>query len=233
MEKILFFIPARGNSKGLPRKNIRLMASKPLIAWTIEAALQSGIKGRVVVSTDSAEISEIAVKYGAEVPALRPAELALDKTPTMDVVFDFLKKEKVNGYVPETIVILQPTSPLRTAKHISKALDFFNKSGFQSVVSVCEVEHHPYWSNTLPPNLSMDSFLKREVIGKGRQDFPPFYRINGAIYIANVATLEKDISVIYGKGGAAYIMDSSSSVDIDTEEDFLYAEWLLNRNLKK
>jgi CMP-N-acetylneuraminic acid synthetase len=227
MDNVLFFIPARGNSKGLPGKNIRVLHGKPLITWTIEAALTCGIKGRVVVSTDSNEIASVAKKSGAEVPWLRPDELAGDESSTMDAVIHFLNKEAESGYSPKHIVILQPTSPLRNAMHIKEAFELYTRPGVQSVVAVCQTEHHPYWCNTLPEDKSMDGFIRQEVMGMRRQDFPVYYRINGAIYIARVENVIQNANVVYGQSGKAYIMDRKSSVDIDTELDFIQAEFLM------
>jgi CMP-N-acetylneuraminic acid synthetase len=141
---VIAIIPARGGSKGIPRKNIRLLAGKPLIAYTIEAAFTSKMD-KVIVSTEDEEIAEISKKYGAEVIE-RPKGLAKDETPTIDVIFHVLEILKAKNYNPDIVVLLQPTSPLRNAEDIYNAIKLFLDSDCESVVSVCEVEHPPYWS---------------------------------------------------------------------------------------
>jgi CMP-N,N'-diacetyllegionaminic acid synthase len=228
-QQVLFFIPARGGSKGLKDKNILPLHGKPMLAWTIDAARQCGITGRIVVSTDSDKIAEVAVANGAEVPGLRAGNLALDDTPTMDVLLDFLKTEEKKGYVPDLVVLLQPTSPLRKGIHIAEAFSHLKKPGTLSVVSVCACEHHPLWSNTLPEDFSMDNFMRPEIKGKNRQGLPPYYRLNGAIYISSPAFLNNNKS-FFGKGSRAYIMDAASSVDVDTNIDLKLAALLMQEN---
>ena len=144
-KKILAIIPARGGSKGIPRKNIKLLAGKPLIAYTIEAALKSKYLDRVIVSTEDREIAETSRHYGAEV-IKRPKILAKDKAKTIDVIFHLLNVLKEKNYIPEIIVLLQPTSPLRIVKDIDKAIELFLKEKCESVVSVCECNPPSYWS---------------------------------------------------------------------------------------
>lgn len=226
---VLYFIPARGGSKGLPGKNIIDLSGKPLITWSIEAALNAQQKGDVVVSTDSEEIATIAKSAGASVPYIRPTDLAGDSTPTMDVLFHFLEMEKQKGNTYDLIVLLQPTSPLRTSKDIDAAFATMASKKAAAVVSVCECDHHPLWSNELPENLSMKNFLRPEVVGKNRQQLPCYYMLNGAIYIAQTSYLLEQKNFM-GPQSIAYIMPKERSVDIDTEADLVLAEYLIKKN---
>ncbi|HEX8514853.1 MAG TPA: acylneuraminate cytidylyltransferase family protein [Bacteroidia bacterium] len=230
--KVLYFIPARGGSKGLPGKNIKPLCSKPLIAHTIEAALSAKVKGDVIVSTDSKEIAEISVKHGAEVPFLRPPELALDDTPTMDVLFNHLHYfENKEGIIYDVIVLLQPTSPLRTSEDINSAFELFSARAAGAVVSVCECDHHPLWSNELPEDGSMKHFLRPEVKGKNRQQLPKYFMLNGAIYIGKTDYLLKNKGFMSDETIAS-IMSREHSVDIDSEADFFLAEYFKSKQIK-
>ena len=230
---ILALIPARGGSKGLPRKNIRPLLGKPLIAWTIEQAKASKYIDRVVVSTDDEEIAEIARKYGAEVPFMRPKELATDEAKGIDVVLhaiSFFEREYGNDFV---LVYLQPTSPLRTTEDIDNALDeLFNNPKAEAVVSVCECEHHPLWCGVLSEDRCMKNFLQPEVLNKNRQELPKYYRLNGAIYVGKVFYIKKNKN-FFGENTYAYIMPSIRSVDIDTIVDFKLAEILLKEKFEE
>ncbi|HEY0031070.1 MAG TPA: acylneuraminate cytidylyltransferase family protein, partial [Bacteroidia bacterium] len=148
--KILYIIPARGGSKGLPGKNTRLLGKDPMIAHTILAAQNSAFKGTVLVTTDDEAIAAIAIKYKAEVPFVRPDNLATDTAGTMDVIFHAINFYKEKNILFDLIVLLQPTSPLRTAEDIDNAMRLMTEKNAGAVVSVCEAEHHPLWSNTLP-----------------------------------------------------------------------------------
>lgn len=226
---VLYFIPARGGSKGLPGKNILPLAGKPVIEWSILAALQAKTKGDVVVSTDSEEIASIAKKAGASVPFIRPEHLAQDATPSMDVLFHFLDFQKAKGIDYDIVVLLQPTSPLRNASDIDGAFEQLKISNAQSVVSVAECEHHPLWANELPADLSMKNFLRPEVKGKNRQQLPCYYMLNGAIYIAKTSYLAEQKSFI-GDRSVAFIMPKERSVDIDSEIDLIVANHLLSKH---
>ena len=226
-KKVLAIIPARGGSKGLPGKNIKELCGKPLIAWSIEHAKSCSDIDRIVVSTDDREIAEVAKKYGAEAPFMRPAELANDTASTIDVIFhaiNWLKKHE--DYRQEYILLLQPTSPLRTIEDIEGAVQKLKDKGAQAVVSVCETDHHPWWSNILPEDGNMKDFLKPEILNKRRQDLPVFYRLNGAIYLADTDYLYK-CNGFLGPNTFAYKMPKSRSVDIDSDVDFKLAQLLL------
>ena len=228
MLKNIAIIPARSGSKGLKNKNIRLMNNKPLLAYSIEAALQSGIFDEIHVSTDSDEYAEIAKEYGAQVPFLRSENLATDNISTWDAVREVLSNYSKLNKTFETVTVLQPTSPLRTAGDILAGFDLMKKSGANSVVSVCETDHSPLWCNTLPKDNSLDRFINKELQNVPRQGLPKFYRINGALYILKIDYFNstKDI---YAQKSFALIMDKLHSVDIDDEMDFVFAEILMDR----
>lgn len=226
-KRILAIIPARGGSKGLPGKNIRELCGKPLIAWSIEQAKDCDDIHRTVVSTDDDQISKLANKYGAEVPFMRPVELATDTVSTIDVILHILGWfEKYENYRPEYILLLQPTSPLRSGKDIDGAMRVLMAKNARAVVSVCESDHHPCWSNTLPENGSMKNFLRLEILNRRRQDLPVFYRLNGAIYLAEVDYLQK-YNGFFGPDTFAYRMPRERSIDIDSAMDFKLASLLM------
>jgi len=224
--RFLALIPARGGSKGLKDKNIRQLNNKPLLAYTIEAAKESRIFDRIIVSTDSEKIAAVALKYGAEVPFMRPKELATDTASSMDVLIYTIELLQESNDKYDYVALLQPTSPLRTSQDIVGAVNLLIEKNANSVVSVCRVEHSPLWSNTLPEDLSLKDFIRPEIRNLRRQDLPIFYRLNGAIYIVKVSYIleSKDF---FGQESYAYIMPVNRSVDIDTELDLVLAEVLL------
>lgn len=223
--KNLAIIPARSGSKGLKDKNIKLLNGKPLIAYTIEAAIESNIFQEVMVSTDSKEYGNIAKKWGARVPFLRNEKLSDDIASSWDVVNDVIEKYKNLGLEFDTITLLQPTSPLRTSKDIIEGYKLFNEKSADSVIGVCEVEHSPIWQNTLPQDNSMYNFIKPEYIGVCRQKLPKYYRVNGALYIVKINKIRE----LYGKNSYALLMEREKSIDIDIEVDFIIAEKLLSK----
>lgn len=226
--KILYIIPARGGSKGLPEKNIRILGDKPMIAHSIVAAQQSDFKGTVLVSTDDKRIAAVAKEYDAQVPFLRPEALSSDSAASIDAVFHALDFYSNINMMFDFVVLLQPTSPLRTAKDIDNAMAVMLEKKAEAVVSVCEAEHHPLWTNTLPPDGSMKDFIREEIKGLNRQQLPKYYRLNGAIYISALAALYKYKSFLH-EGTYSYIMPSERSVDIDYEIDLKLAELLLRK----
>lgn len=223
--KNLAIIPARSGSKGVKDKNIRLLGEKPLMAWSIEAALGSGEFDEVMVSTDSERYAEIARKHGASVPFLRSAITASDTASSNDMISEVLGEYQKRGREFDTLCLLQPTSPLRTAEDIRKAYTLYEQKEAIAVVSVCEAEHTPLWCGQLPPTLELDGFLPRTEAQR-RQDIQKFYRLNGAIYIVDTKKFKMD-PFPYQKGGYAYVMEQERSVDIDTELDIKFAEFLL------
>ena len=215
----LAIIPARGGSKRLPRKNILDLCGKPLISWSIEAALKSKYISKVVVSSDDEEILNISSNFGADI-IKRPYELANDTATTFDTVKHTIDNFENYDY----IVLLQPTSPLRNEKHIDEAIELLEEKQADAIVSVCEMDHSPLWSNTLPKDGNMRGFLREEILNKRSQDLEKYYRLNGAIYICKTDKLLENKSFFLKDNIFAYIMDRKSSIDIDEEIDFLFAE---------
>jgi len=225
-KRILALIPARGGSKRLPRKNALPFVGKPLIAWTIKAAKESNYVDNVVVSTDDYELAEIAKKYNASVPFIRPAELATDEASTHSVILHALEKLDDTAQF-DLVLILQPSSPLRTAKHIDGSIEYYFRKEAKAVLSVCECDHNPLWVNTLPDNMSLDVFIKPEIIGIRSQDLPKYYKLNGAIYLFDIKQYIHSKGNMYGPNSFAYEMEGNSSIDIDTKIDFQLASLIL------
>ena len=219
--RLLAIIPARGGSKRLPRKNILNLNGKPLIRWSIEAGLKSKYIDKVVVTSDDSEILGIAESSGVSV-INRPVELASDTSTTFDAIKHTINN--VNNY--NYIVLLQPTSPLRTAQHIDEAIEILFERSADAVVSVCEVDHSPLWSNTLPNNDNMSNFIRNDVLNKRSQDLEVYYRLNGAIYICDVNRLLQEERFLLKENIFAYKMDKSVSIDIDEEIDLKIAQAL-------
>lgn len=230
-KKILAIIPARGGSQRLPRKNILPLGGKPLIAWTIEAAIQSKYITKVIVSTDCPEIAEVSKIYGADVPFLRPTRLASDTATTNGLIMHAIKEVGESEF--DMVALLQPTSPLRTAYDIDEAVKVLLKNDVKGVVSVAECEHSPIWSNTLPDDYNMGSFLPEKYMNVRSQDLPTYYRINGSIYIFSVKSILENEGVHYDRNTLAYIMPSKRSVDIDTLMDFKLAEFIHAQELNR
>ncbi len=223
----LAIIPARSGSKGLPDKNIKDLNGKPLMAYSIEAALKSNLFDEVMVSTDSEKYSEIAKKCGASVPFLRSAELSGDKAGSWDVVKEVLNHYKEMSKEFDTICLLQPTSPLRDSGDIKDAYKLYEEKASVAVISVCEMEHSPLWSNTLADDRSLAGFIKPEA-NKPRQEIETYYRLNGAIFIVKTDEIYKSYDY-YREGSFAYVMPTWKSVDIDSELDFELAEFLIRK----
>ena len=220
----LAIIPARGGSKRLPRKNILDLCGKPLISWSIEAALKSKYISKVVVSSDDEEILNISSNFGADI-IKRPYELANDTATT----FDTIKHTIDNSENYDYIVLLQPTSPLRNENQIDEAIELLEEKQADAIVSVCEMDHSPLWSNTLPKDGNMKNFLRDEVLNKRSQDLEKYYRLNGAVYICKTDKLLENKSFFLKDNIFAYIMDRKSSIDIDEEIDFEIAKVLINK----
>lgn len=220
----LAIIPARGGSKGLPRKNVLTVAGKPLLAWTIEAALRSHVFGRIIVSTEDDEITRVARKWGGECPFRRPVELAQDETSLMEVVLHalrwFVEKE---GFRPDYVMALQPTSPLRTAQDIQAAVDLMLKQEADAVVSVGPVKAHPYWMKKITDQGRLIDFVQLNHVPQRRQELPPVFLLNGAIYLAS-----RDVLLLrqtfYTEKTYAYVMPPERSLDIDTNTDLQLVE---------
>ncbi len=228
--KLLALITARGGSKRLLKKNILKLADKPLIAWTIEASLKSPYIDEVIVSTDDVEIAEISRSYGADVPFIRPPELATENASSIDVLKHAVLTLKNLDRHFDYLILLQPTSPLRKATHINEAIQMYVDKKAKVVISVCEVSHPIEWTGLLPDDLSMDDFFLQELHGKRSQDLPQRYRLNGAIFIINIHEFLKHNSIILKEGSYGFIMDREDSVDIDNHIDFKFAEFLIHNN---
>ncbi len=223
-DKFLGIIPARSGSKGLPNKNIKLLKGKPLLAWTIEEALSSKYLEQVIVSTDSSEIAQIAINYGALVPFLRPKNLATDESPTVDTVLDLIKKLPNYDYV----VLLQPTSPLRTIEDIDSAIDIMKTAKAKALVSVCESDESPYWMYKMNANNILSPLVEATESISRRQDLPKSYTVNGAIYVAHTDYLLKNKS-FFGAETLGYVMEKEKSFDIDSADDFKEVEMIIER----
>lgn len=225
-KKILCIIPARGGSKGVKRKNIRDLAGKPLIAWTIEEARKSNYIDRVVVSTEDAEIAEVSKRCHAEVIE-RPDELAQDTTPSMDVVFHVLNVLMDQNYYPDYVMLLQCTSPFRKAFHIDEAVSLLlgKEETADSLVSVTVTEHPPYWLRTVDGNGFMQDFINHNRDQhQRRQESGEIYRLNGSIYLCKTNAL-KEAKDFETSRTIPYVMEGRYSTDIDTEEDFSLCEF--------
>lgn len=220
-KRFLGIIPARGGSKGVPGKNIRPVGGKPLIAWTIDAARSSKYLDRVVLSSDDANIASVALAHACEVPFIRDANLATDTAPTMDVVLDTLTR--CPGY--EWVVLLQPTSPLRSADDIDHAIEQCLKLRAPACVSVSLARESPYWMFNVGQTARITPLLPN-VKATRRQDLPSAYSLNGAIYVANVDWLSRERRFVTSET-VAYVMPAERSIDIDTETDFLILKFLL------
>lgn len=230
--RILAVIPARGGSKGIYKKNIKNMCGKPLISYTIEAAIKSKYIDRVIVSTDDIEIGEVSIKYGGEVPFYRPKELAGDNVPTIDCIIDLLIKLRENeGYKPDYVALLQCTSPLRNETHIDEAIELLLNSESKGIVAVNEVECNPYWTNVIKDG-KLEYLLEEGKKITKRQDLPKVYSVNGSMYIVktdvilNEKTLEPENSL-------AYVMEKEASIDIDELLDFKIAELIMSEGGKR
>ena len=222
---ILAIIPARGGSKGIPRKNIKPLASKPLIGWTIEAAKQSSCLDRIIVSTEDEEIASVARNLGADVPFMRPAELAADDTPGIAPVLHAISQ--LTDY--DWVLLLQPTSPLRSAEDIDGIWQFCQERGALSAVSVCEVEKHPYWMYQFNAAQRLEPFIKGRPDVTRRQDLLSAYALNGALYLAKTDWLLQRQDFI-GPETLGYVMPPERSVDLDTPQDWRWVEFLIEQS---
>ena len=227
----LGIIPARGGSRRVPRKNIRPLSGKPLIAYTIEAAQAATALDRVIVSTDDEEIADVARRYGADVPFLRPAELAADDTPDAPVfihALDWLSKEE--GFHPELLVNLRPTSPFKTGEVIDEVIEVAIETGADVVRTVTRVHgvHHPYWmfevaedgfAGPVLPGIDLARFYQSQLL-------PPVYRLNGVVDAIRVAVIRTGES-LPAQSVRTVEVDESTAMDVDTELDFRFCELLL------
>ncbi|MFA6316582.1 MAG: acylneuraminate cytidylyltransferase family protein [Elusimicrobiota bacterium] len=220
--RILGIIPARGGSKGIPGKNIKLLGGVPLIGHTIRAARESGCVDRLWVSTDDSKIARAAESLGVPVPWLRPARLATDKARTEDCVVHLLGKLKEDeGYVPDAVILLQPTSPFRSAETIRRAVRLFEKGGGRGVVSVALAPMHPYWCFRVEKG-RLVPFCPAKSASR-RQDLPPAYCYDGSVYLVATGSFLRTRS-FSGKGALALIVPEHEVLDIDEPSDWVAAE---------
>ncbi|WP_107840264.1 cytidylyltransferase domain-containing protein [Metasolibacillus meyeri] len=222
--KILAIIPARGGSKGVPRKNIREIAGKPLLAWTIEEAKKSNYIDRLILSSENDEIIKIAKTYGCETPFIRPLELAQDDTPGIAPVLHAINTLGADSF--DFVVLLQPTSPLRNIADIDGCIEMVLNTNSDSGVTVAESHSSPYWMYKMNEEEFLQPLFEAESKISTRQDLPKTYTLNGAVYVNKVSQLLKEKSFI-GKKTKLYIMPIERSLDIDNEVDFLICEQLL------
>lgn len=225
--RVLGVIPARGGSKGIPRKNLRLLGGKPLIAWTIEAARASARLDRTVLSTDDDEIAHVGRDFGADVPFRRPAELATDTAGAIPNIQHALAcVEELEGVDYDAVVMLQPTTPFRTSADIDGAVGLLDATGADAVISVVDVEaHHPARMKYLEDGRLVDPPFCEDYENQPRQELRPMYIRNGAVYATRRGVLLGGSF----KGGdcRAWVMPAERSVNIDAEADLRYADWLL------
>lgn len=228
--KILAVVPARGGSRGIPRKNIRLLCGRPLLAWTADAARAARSLDRVVLTTDDAEIATVGRAAGLEVPFMRPPELARDDTAGIDPVLHALEWLAAHeGYRPEAVMLLQPPSPLRRAEHIDEAVALFERSGADCVTSVCPPDYHPYWMKVVRDGLLVP-FMTEGAAYTARQQLPPVFRTNGALYLASSDLLLKRRTFELERT-VPYVMERRDSINIDDEFDWWIAEQQLTARL--
>ena len=222
--KVLGLVPARGGSKGVPGKNVRLLAGKPLVAYTAAAARASGVIDRLVLSTDAADIADTGRQAGLDVPFMRPAALAADDTPMLPVIRHAVDTLTAEGWQADIVVLLQPTSPLRTPSHIRDAVTLLRESGADSVVGVVELPRH------LSPDyvMRLDAGALRPFLAEGaritrRQDARPAYARDGTVYAFWRTTLDR-FGDIYGADCRPLMVDAADSLSIDSPADWEQAE---------
>lgn len=227
-KSFLGIITARGGSKGLPGKNLRPLAGKPLLTWTMEAAKAAQCLDEIMVTTDSEEIARVAREFGVNVPFIRPAELATDEALSNDVVYHALKyyEDQLQRSL-DYFILLQPTSPLRTAPDIDNAAAYLMEKQARAVISVSVEEHNPAMRGELPEDMSLHGFIKHELKNTRRQAMPTQYQINGAIYIGETQLFLQDRDLTPDVSSYAYEMEQRRSIDIDSQLDFDIAECLL------
>lgn len=219
-------VPARGGSKGILRKNLQPLAGKPLVAWSIAAGLGARLVDATYVSTEDAEIAGVAAAAGARVIA-RPSELASDTAQNDAVMRQALDAIRAEGHAPDTVVLLQPTSPLRHAKHVDGCIEAYRRAGAASAMSVCAVDYHPGKAVVLAGGL-IEPFTSDHDMEARRQDLVRAYRQNGAIYVVGVADFLAH-GRLYRRPCAAYEMDRALSIDIDEPLDLKLAEMLMSK----
>ncbi len=223
-KRLLAIIPARGGSKGIPHKNIIDLCGKQLISYTIEAGLKSKYLDFVMVSTDDKDIANISQQYGAEIPFMRPAELASDTSKTLDAILYTINTMEAMGEKYDALVLLQPTQPLRTSEDIDQAIEKYAEHGYKDLVSISEVDDHPILMRTIEdekliPLLDTSSTCRR-------QDMPKYYKVNGCIYINTIKQMDENTS--FNDNEIPFLMEKSHSVDIDELSDLALAAYYIS-----
>ncbi len=219
----LAIIPARGGSKRIPKKNLLDLNGKPLIAYSIEAGLNSKYIDKVIVTTDNTEIIDVSRTFGVD-SIKRPDNISDDTASTFEAIKHTIEKIDYFDYV----ILLQPTSPLRDKNHIDEAIELREKKNADAIISVSEMTHNPLWSNTLPKNLSLVNFLDDNIKNLRSQDLKNYYMLNGAIYICRIDKLLDEKTLFIQNNIFAYEMKREDSIDIDEYIDFKLAEVLMN-----
>jgi len=228
-KKILAVIAARGGSKEVPRKNLRKLADKPLLVWTIEEAGKSSYLDKVILSSEDDEIINIARKSGCDVPFIRPKILSRDNTTAVEVALHAI--EELNESY-DFVVMLQPTSPLRTASDIDGCIELCIKSSSPSCVTVTKNVKHPLWSYSMNSAGILQQFIQADLGKVQRQELPEVFVLNGAVYITRIEWFKK-VQAFVTKETMGYIMPEERSLDIDTEFDILIADFLLKRMVRE
>jgi N-acylneuraminate cytidylyltransferase/CMP-N,N'-diacetyllegionaminic acid synthase len=232
-KRILAIIPARGGSRGIPHKNIKLFAGKPLIYWTICEAKKSKFLDEVIVSTDSLHIADIALKYGASAPFIRPKAISTDNASSLAVVLHAIHFLQKTGRYFEIVILLQPTSPLRRAIDIDNALQALFEKRAKAIVSVAKAFLSPILIHSLPDDKCMKSFVKKSMRNKNRQSLDGnYFQLNGAIFLAYSDYIDQHKD-FYGNKTYAYVMPKERSIDIDDMIDFNHAECLMREEIRK
>lgn len=236
--RVWAIVTARGGSKGIPGKNIRDFSGKPLLYWTIEVAKQAGVFEKIFLSTDDPKIAELGKVYGAIVPGLRPESLATDQSPTAPVIHHVLNDWRGADELPEYVVVLEPTSPLRRVEHLRDAMDILKEKSPDSLVSVNLVPHHDHPEKILRRAEGGEvSLYQGGGLGKkhqSRHGLKPLYAINGILYASKTKFLFMEPPTLYGASVYSMLVDKISAVDIDEEDDWLLAETLFKaRNIKE
>lgn len=238
--RTLGIIPARGGSKGVINKNLRSLGGQPLVAHAIAAALSSKKLDRCIVSTDSEDIAQFALKYGGEVPFMRPNEFANDHSLDVDVILhalQWISDNEGDEHVPELVLYLRPTTPFKRGEHIDQAIQMMlenpNWTGLRSLTKV-EAVHHPYWMYSREDGGVCSPFVSGVSLEDypRRQDLPACYRLNGVVDSLRVKNLGKKGSM-YGDCIGGMVVDEADSADIDTENDLMWCEFLMDKSLNK
>lgn len=226
--KNIAIIPARSGSKGLKDKNIKDLCGMPLFVYSYYAAKESKMFDEIMMSTDSERYANIAKEYGVSVPFLRSSEQSGDNAGSWEVVKEVLTQYAKRGSFFDTVCLLQPTSPMRVAEDICNGYQLLEDKNSDAVTAVCEMEHSPLWSMTLPKDLSMKDFRRNMTNIRLRQKLNTYYRLNGALYIRKIEYKDYDIRIL-DSNEHAYIMERKRSIDIDTMDDFEIAEYMMKR----